>query len=89
MDRKGAGAICKGGYCPPAFVRTERRAVPALRGEKVRVPAGSFDAVRVNRTDQNRAFNAWYVPAKYPVPVKISQKDGGNLTLELVSYSQP
>lgn len=57
--------------------------------EKVSVPAGSFDAVRVDRTDQDRAFNAWYVPAKYPVPVKIAQTDGGNLTLELVSYSQP
>jgi len=56
--------------------------------ENVRVPAGSFDAVRVDRTDQNRAFNAWYVPEKYPVPVKIAQKDGGDLTLELVSYSQ-
>ena len=53
------------------------------------MPAGSFDAVRVDRTDQDRDFNAWYVPAKYPVPVKLAQKDGGNLTLELVSYSQP
>jgi hypothetical protein len=27
------------------------------------------------------------VPSKYPVPVKLAQKDGGDLTLELVSYS--
>ncbi|KJV31599.1 DUF3108 domain-containing protein [Luteibacter yeojuensis] len=54
--------------------------------EKVTVPAGSFDAIRVDRTDQDRGFNAWYVPTKYPVPVKLAQKDGGDLTLELVKF---
>jgi hypothetical protein len=67
----------------------EMQTFKAGASEKISVPAGSFDAVRVDRTDQARDFNAWYVPAKYPVPVKIAQKDGGNLTLELVSYSQP
>jgi hypothetical protein len=67
----------------------EAQAFKVAASEKVSVPAGSFDAVRVDRTDQDRDFNAWYVPAKYPVPVKIAQKDGGDLTLELVSYSQP
>lgn len=67
----------------------EMQTFKVAANEKVSVPAGSFDAVRVERTDQDRAFNAWYVPAKYPVPVKIAQKDGGNLTLELVSYTQP
>jgi hypothetical protein len=55
--------------------------------EKVTVPAGSFDAQRVDRSDQAATFSAWYVPSKYPVPVKLAQKDGGDLTLELVSYS--
>lgn len=55
--------------------------------EKVTVPAGAFEAVRVDRTDEDRGFNAWYVPAKFPVPVKLAQKDGGDLTLELVSFS--
>jgi hypothetical protein len=54
--------------------------------EKVTVPAGSFDAVRVDRTDADRGFNAWYVPAKFPVPVKLAQKDGGDLTMELVRF---
>lgn len=67
----------------------EMQTFKVVASEKVSVPAGSFDAVRVERTDQNRDFNAWYVPAKYPVPVKIAQKGGGDLTLELVSYSQP
>lgn len=67
----------------------EMQTFKVVSSEKVSVPAGSFDAERVDRTDQDRAFNAWYVPTKYPVPVKIAQKDGGDLTLELVSYSQP
>ncbi|HEV2620547.1 MAG TPA: DUF3108 domain-containing protein [Frateuria sp.] len=54
--------------------------------EKVGVPAGSYDAVRVDRTDADRGFSAWYVPDRYPLPVKLSQKDGGDLTMELVSF---
>ncbi|UPG86580.1 DUF3108 domain-containing protein [Luteibacter aegosomatis] len=54
--------------------------------EKVTVPAGSFDAVRVERADEAKGFSAWYVPAKYPVPVKLAQSDGGDLTLELVKF---
>jgi hypothetical protein len=54
--------------------------------EKVAVPAGGFDAVRVERTDADRGFSAWYAPERYPLPVKLSQKDGGNLTMELVSF---
>jgi hypothetical protein len=53
--------------------------------EKVTVPAGSFDAQRVDRADEAATFSAWYV-TKYPVPVKLAQKDGGDLTLELVSF---
>jgi hypothetical protein len=56
--------------------------------ETVKVPAGSFDAVRVDRIDADRGFNAWYVPDRYPVPVKLAQKDGGNLTMQLVSFSK-
>lgn len=55
--------------------------------ESVRVPAGTFQAVRVDRTDAERGFSAWYVPDRYPLPVKLSQHDGGDLTMELVSYS--
>jgi hypothetical protein len=54
--------------------------------DAVKVPAGSFTAQRVERTDKDQSFSAWYVPQKYPVPVKLTQSDGGNLTLQLVSY---
>ncbi|PWK81569.1 DUF3108 domain-containing protein [Fulvimonas soli] len=57
--------------------------------EPVQVPAGRFQAARVERTDAERAFSAWYAPQKYPVPVKLAQSDGGDLELQLVSYKQP
>ena len=54
--------------------------------DDVKVPAGSFKAQRVERIDKDQSFSAWYVPQKYLVPVKLTQSDGGNLTLQLVSY---
>ena len=54
--------------------------------EPVKVPAGSFDAERVDRTDADRGFSAWYAPDRYPLPVKLSQHDGGDMVMELVSY---
>jgi hypothetical protein len=54
--------------------------------EPVSVPAGRFQAVRVDRTDAERGFSAWYVPDRYPLPVKLSQKDGGDITMELVNF---
>lgn len=54
--------------------------------ESVTVPAGTFQAVRVDRTDAERGFSAWYVPDRYPLPVKLSQHDGGDLTMQLVSF---
>ena len=56
--------------------------------ETVKVPAGSFNAVRVDRTDAERGFSAWYAPDRYLLPVKLSQHDGGDMVMELVSYSQ-
>jgi hypothetical protein len=54
--------------------------------DDVQVPAGRFKAQRVERTDNDKSFSAWYVPQKYPVPVKLAQSEGGNLTLQLVSF---
>lgn len=54
--------------------------------ETVNVPAGNFQAERVDRTDADRGYSAWYAPDRYPVPVKLSQHDGGDLVMELVSY---
>ncbi|MEO7065332.1 MAG: DUF3108 domain-containing protein [Rhodanobacter sp.] len=72
----------------PVAVRqeVETQHFKAVGKENIKTPAGSFDAIRVERTDADRDFNAWYVPARYPLPVKLAQRDGGNLVLELVSY---
>ena len=72
----------------PVAVRqqVQEQSFKVVGKEAVKVPAGSFDAERVERTDAERGFSAWYVPARYPLPVKLSQHDGGDLTMELVSY---
>lgn len=54
--------------------------------ETIKVPAGSFKAERIDRTDADRGFSAWYAPDRYPLPVKLSQHDGGDMVMELVSY---
>jgi hypothetical protein len=54
--------------------------------DTITVPAGRFNAERVERTDADRGFTAWYVPDRYLLPVKLSQHDGGDMVLELVSY---
>ncbi|MFC5743674.1 DUF3108 domain-containing protein [Dyella tabacisoli] len=75
----------------PVAVRSnvENQQFKVAGKDNVQVPAGRFEAVRIERTDSDKSFNAWYVPQKYPVPVKLSQSEGGNLVLQLVSYRQP
>lgn len=55
--------------------------------ETIAVPAGRFEAERIDRSDADRNFSAWYAPERFPVPVKLAQKDGGNIEMELVSYT--
>lgn len=54
--------------------------------ERVQVPAGGFDAERVNRVGDDKGFAAWYMPERYLAPVKLSQRSGGHITLLLISY---
>ncbi|MEO6969050.1 MAG: DUF3108 domain-containing protein [Rhodanobacteraceae bacterium] len=59
----------------------------AVQGKgTIKVPAGSYAATHVVRTDGG-GFDAWFVPDKLPVPVQVSQRDGGDFTLKLESYS--
>lgn len=57
--------------------------------ETLTVPAGRFATVRVERTDADRGFTAWYAPERYLLPVKLAQHDGGDMQLELASYQTP
>jgi hypothetical protein len=76
----------------PVGVRqgVEQQQYKVTGSESIKVPAGTFKAEKVARSDDgSKRFDAWYVPQKYPVPVKITQADGGDLTLQLVSFSRP
>ena len=88
------GVALQAGKQEAAFAVAVRQEVQTQRfrvtgKETVKVPAGSFHAERVDRTDADRGFSAWYAPKRYPLPVKLSQHDGGDLMMELVSYSKP
>jgi hypothetical protein len=75
----------------PVGVRqgVEQQQYKVTGSESVQVPAGRFNAEKVSRSDDgSKRFDAWYVPKKYPIPVKITQADGGDLTLQLVSFSK-
>jgi hypothetical protein len=79
-------------FTVPVGVRqgVEQQQYKVTGTESVQVPAGKFKAEKVARTDDgSKRFDAWYVPQKYPVPVQLTQADGGGLTLQLVSFSHP
>jgi hypothetical protein len=69
--------------------RVESQQFKVQGTEAVKVPAGNFQAQHIVRTDSNKSFDAWYVPKQFPLPVKMAQTDGGDLTLQLVSFSTP
>jgi hypothetical protein len=69
--------------------RVEQQQFKVQGTEAIKVPAGSFQAERVTRTDSDKHFDAWYVPKQFPLPVKMAQSDGGDLTMQLIHYSTP
>lgn len=68
--------------------RVETQHYAAKGSQSVTVPAGKFDATKVVRTDGGDAFEAWFAPAKLPIPVKIDQPGKQHFTLELESWSK-
>jgi hypothetical protein len=67
--------------------RIETQHFTAQGKQNVSVPAGTFDATRVSRSDEGEGFEAWFAPGKLPVPVKIDQRDKNSFSLELESWS--
>ena len=60
----------------------------ATRGEeKISVPAGSFNAVRVERTDVSGKARSWYAPSVTALPLRVEQLqgDGSMIVMELKS----
>jgi hypothetical protein len=58
----------------------------AARGEeKINVPAGSFNAVRVERTDVAGKARSWYAPSVTMLPLRVEQTqgDGSIIVMEL------
>lgn len=74
----------------PVAVRqtVEKQQFKVVGTEAVTVPAGSFQALHVERTDADRGFSAWYVPKRFPLPVKLSQHDDDAMEMVLVSFKQ-
>lgn len=69
--------------------RVEMQRYVAAPGQSVTVPAGTFDAVRVTRTDDDHRFEAWFAPGKLPAPVKIEQRGKSDFALQLLGWSAP
>lgn len=58
----------------------------AARGEeKITVPAGSFNAIRVERTDTAGKARSWYAPNVTTLPLRVEQTqgDGSMIVMEL------
>ncbi len=52
--------------------------------ETTKVPAGELDAVRVDRTHDDKGYSLWYAPARFGiVPVKVEQKASDDMTMLL------
>ncbi|HET7269298.1 MAG TPA: DUF3108 domain-containing protein [Oleiagrimonas sp.] len=55
----------------------------------VTVPAGTFQAVRVNRTHDDKGYSVWYAPTRFgSAPVKLFQQSGGDITLLLKTFKR-
>jgi hypothetical protein len=70
--------------------RVEQQHYAVTRNEAIQVPAGSFNATRVERTDNpGKAIN-WYAPAMGMLPIKVRQisGDGSIVVLELVKEAE-
>jgi hypothetical protein len=61
----------------------------AIRGEeKINVPAGSFNAIRIERTDTPGKARSWYAPSVTTLPLRVEQLqgDGSTIVMELRSH---
>jgi hypothetical protein len=83
-------AAGKSDFTLPVAVRDriETQHFAAQGKQNVSVPAGTFDATRVSRSDEGEGFEAWFVPGKLPAPVKIDQRGKNDFSLELESWSK-
>lgn len=67
--------------------RIEMQHYAAQGKQDVSVPAGTFAATRISRTDGGAGIEAWFAPKKLPAPIKIEQRGKNGFSLELESWS--
>lgn len=69
--------------------RVQMQTFTAHDKSEVTVPAGTFQAVRVDRTHDDKGYSVWYDPARFgSAPVKLVQQAGGDITLLLKSFKR-
>jgi len=84
-----AAAVADGAHEVSAPVairdRVEQQHYVVTRDETIQVPAGSYNATRVERTDNPGKAVNWYAPNAGVLPIKVQQVsgDGSTVVLEL------
>lgn len=69
--------------------RVEKQTFAARGKSEVTVPAGTFQAVRVDRTQDDKGYSVWYAPERFgSAPVKLAQQAGGDITLLLKTFKR-
>lgn len=65
----------------------EQQTFAARGNEEIAVPAGRFDAVRIERTDAAGKARSWYAPDVTTLPLRVEQLqgDGSTIVMELRS----
>lgn len=63
----------------------EQQRFAAQATERIRVAAGTFDAIRVERTDASGKARSWYAPDVTTLPLRVEQVqgDGSTIVMEL------
>jgi len=63
----------------------EQQRFAAQGEEKITVPAGTFQAIRVERTDASGKARSWYAPNLTTLPLRVEQLqgDGSTIVMEL------
>lgn len=67
--------------------RVETQHFRSRASQRISVPAGTFEAIPVERTGGDDDFEAWFAPKRLPVPLRIDQRGKNGFSLELESWS--
>jgi len=86
---QAVAAGARGAALPVATKDHVEQQTFAARGEeKISVPAGSFNAMRVERTDVAGKARSWYAPSVTALPLRVEQLqgDGSTIVMELKQH---